>query len=70
MIKKCEIRGIKYKYCDFFLEYINFKDNLIEYICLSCNKSCQQNFEEKLKKRFFNSYKFSNYDKNKFILSL
>ena len=55
MIKKCETRGIKYKYCDFFLEYINFKDNLIEYKCLSCNKSCQQNFEEKLKKRFFNS---------------
>ena len=36
--KKCEICGIKYcdleilefRYCDCFLEYINFKDNLIE----------------------------------------
>ena len=28
----------KYKYCDCFLEYINFKDDLIEYKCLRCNK--------------------------------
>ena len=33
MIKKCGTYGIKYKYCDFFLEYINFKDDLIEYKC-------------------------------------
>ena len=25
MIKKCETFGIKYKYCDCFLEYTNFK---------------------------------------------
>ena len=29
--KKCETCGIKYKYCDCFLEYTNFKDDLIEY---------------------------------------
>ena len=40
--KKCEICGIKYKYCDCFLEYINFKDDLIEYKYLCCNKSYQQ----------------------------
>ena len=28
-VEKCEICGIKYKYCDCFLEYTNFKDNLI-----------------------------------------
>ena len=28
--KRCEICGIKYKYCDCFLECINFKDDLIE----------------------------------------
>ena len=28
--KKCEICEIKYKDCDCFLEYANFKDNLIE----------------------------------------
>ena len=28
--KKCETCGIKYMYCDFFLQYTNFKDNLIE----------------------------------------
>ena len=27
--KKCETYGIKYKYCDCFLEYKNFKDDLI-----------------------------------------
>ena len=39
--KKCENCGIKYKYCDFFLEYSNFKDNSIKYKCLLCNKNCQ-----------------------------
>ena len=31
--KKCEICGIKYKYWDCFLEYSNFKDDLIVYKC-------------------------------------
>ena len=31
--KKCEICGIKYKYWDCFLEYTNFKDDLIVYKC-------------------------------------
>ena len=53
---KCETCGIKYKYCDCFLEYINFKDNLIEYKCLCCNKNPQQKFDEKLKERFLNTY--------------
>ena len=29
--KKCETWWIKYKYCNCFLEYANFEDNLIEY---------------------------------------
>ena len=37
--KTCEI---KCKNWDCFLEYINFKDDLIECKCLCCNKSCQQ----------------------------
>ena len=56
--KKFQTCGIKCKYCDCFLEYKSFKDDLIEYKCLSCNKS------------FFNTYKFSNHDKNKFVLLL
>ena len=35
--KKCETCGIKYKYCNCFLEYTSFKDYLIEYKCL-CSK--------------------------------
>ena len=47
--KKCEICGIKYKYCDCFLEHTNFKDDLIKYKCLCCNKNYQHKFDEKLK---------------------
>ena len=66
--KKCEICKIKYKYCDCFLEYINFKDDLLEYRCLCCDKNCQRKFDQNLKEWFFNTYKFSNLDNNKFIL--
>ena len=68
--KKCEICGIKYKHCDCFLEYKNLKDSLIECKCLSCYKSYQRKFDEKLKEIFFNAYKFSNHDNNKYILLL
>ena len=37
--KKCETCGIKYKYCNCFFEYMNLKDDLIEYKCLCCNKT-------------------------------
>ena len=37
--KKCEICGFKYKYCDCFLEYKNFKDYLIERTCLFSNRN-------------------------------
>ena len=35
-----------------------------------CNKNYQHKFDEKLKERFFNTYKFSNSDNDKFILLL
>ena len=50
--KKCEICVIKYKYCDCFLEYKNFKGEIIEYKCSICNKNCQIKLDEKLKERF------------------
>ena len=68
--KKCETCGIKYKHFDCFLEYTNFKDDLMEYKCLSCNKSYQQKFDEKLKERFFNIYKSLNHNSNKLVLLL
>ena len=55
--------GIKYKHCDCFPEYINFKDDLIEYKCLCCNKNYQHMFDRKLKEQFFNTYKFPDNDK-------
>ena len=36
--KTCGTCGIKYKYCGCFLEYTNFKDNLIEYKCCVLTK--------------------------------
>ena len=68
MMIKCETWRNKCKYCDCFLEYTNFKDDLIEYKC--CNKNYQHKFDKKLKERFFNTYKFSNHDNSKFILLL
>ena len=50
--KKYQTCRIKYKYCDCFLQYKNFKDDLIEYKCLCCNKNYQQEFDEKLKEQF------------------
>ena len=66
--KNCMTCGNKWKYCDCFLKYENFKDDLMEYKYLCCNKNCQHKFDEKLKKRFFKTYKFSNHDNKKFIL--
>ena len=51
--KKCEICGIRYKKFECFLEYTKFKDNLIKWECLYCNKNYQRKFDENLKKRFF-----------------
>ena len=68
--KKCEACRIKYKYYDCSLEYISFKDDLIECKSLCCNKIYQHNFDEKLKERFFNTYKISNRKNNIRIISL
>ena len=68
--KKYETCGIRYKYCVCFFEQTNFKEDLIEYKCLCFNKNYQRKFNEKLKEQFFNTYKFRNHDKNKFILLL
>ena len=61
---------IKCKDCDCFLEYESVKYNLKKYKCLSCHKYYSNKLDEKLKKRFKNTFKFSNNDTNKFILLL
>ena len=53
-------------YCDCFLEYTKFKDDLIE----CCSKTYQRKFDQKLKGRFFNTYKFSRNENNKLIILL
>ena len=66
MIKNVKLVELN-KYCDYFLKYTNFEDDLMEYKCLVCDKNCQTKFNEKVKERFFNTYKFSNHGNNKFI---
>ena len=65
--KKCETR-IKSKYCKCCLKYTSIIDDLVEYNCLCCKKKYQRKFDEDLRKRFVNTYKFSNHDINRFIL--
>ena len=62
------ILKIKCKDGDFFLEYQSVKDNLIKQKWLSCNKDYSNKFNEKLKKRFKNTFRFSDNDINKFTL--
>ena len=44
--------------------------NKMQIFDLNKNKNCQIKLDEKLKERFFNTYKFSKHDNNKFILLL
>ena len=62
--KICKSCEITYNICDCFLDYKNFKDDLIEYKC--CSKNYQQKFEEKWKEQILNIYKYSNHDNKKF----
>ena len=54
--KSCGILEIKYEYCDCFIEFTNFKVDLIKYKCLCCKKNYQQKFHENLNERFINKY--------------
>ena len=53
--KKCGTCSIKYKYWESFLEYANFKADLIESKCLFYDKNYQKMFDENLNKQFFNT---------------
>ena len=64
------IREIKCNDCDCSLKYKSVKNNLIKFKCLSCNEDYSNKLDEKLKKRFKNTFKFSDNDINKFILLL
>ena len=67
--KKWETFGMKYKHCNCFLEYTVFKNDLIEYKCLCCNKNYQHKFDVKLR-QIINTDKFSNRDNDHYILLL
>ena len=44
-VAQFEICTIKYKYCDYFLAYVDFRDDLIENN-VSCKRNYQQRFDE------------------------
>ena len=64
------IHKIKCKDCDCFLEYESANDNLVKYKSLYHNKNYSNKLDEKFKKRFKNTFKFSNSDINEFNLLL
>ena len=45
-----------YKDCKCCLEYTNFKEYLIQYKCLCCNKNYQKKFDENLKKQIHKNF--------------
>ena len=61
------IHKTKCKNYDCFLEYESVKDNLIKCKYLSCNNNYSNKYDEKLKKRFKNTFKFSDNGINKFF---
>ena len=61
------INKIKSKECDCFLEYESINGNSIKYKCLSFDKDHFKKLDGDLKKKFKNTFKFSNNDINKFI---
>ena len=65
-----KIHKIKCNDCDCFLEYESVRNNLIKYKFLPYIKDYSNKTDEELKKRFKNTFKFSNNDINKFILLL
>ena len=58
------IRKIECKDCVCFLGCESVKGNSIKYKCLSRNKDYSNKINEKSKKRFKNTFKFSNNDIN------
>ena len=46
-IKRVKLVELNISIATVFFEYANFKDNLIEYKCVCCNKNYQQKFDEK-----------------------
>ena len=55
--KKLKFSELSLSITTVFFEHTNFKDDLIN-VYVGCNKNYQQKFDEKLKKRFLNAYKF------------
>ena len=70
MIKYVKLAELNTTIPTTFLNTQTKQRNLIECKYLCYNKNHQKTLEENLKKRYFNAYKFSNHDINKFILLL
>ena len=64
------IQKIKCKDCGCFLEYKRVQGNLQIHKSLFCNKCYLKKLNGVLKKKFKNTFKFSNNDVNEFILLL
>ena len=70
VISHKEFEKLNAKSMSIFLEYESFKENWIKNKCLFCNNDYSNKLDEKSRKRFENTFKFSDNDINKFTLLL
>ena len=56
--------------CKTLLDYMVFKDNKVVFRCFECKKNISKYFNNKLTKRFKNTYKFCKNDNNNFLMLL
>ena len=56
--------------CKSCLDYMTIKDEQLIFMCFSCKKNYEKNFNKELIQRLANTYEFCNGDLNKFILLL
>ena len=70
IISSKNFRKLNVKDYDCFLKYESVKENSVKYKCLPSDKSYSNKIDEELKKRFKNSFRFSNNEVNKFTLLL
>ena len=68
LMKNVKLVELTIKIATIFLSTKTLNYDLIKCKSLCCNKKYKQKFDEKLKKRFLNTCKFSNHNSNKLIL--
>ena len=70
IIKNMKLVEVNTKFKSAFLNAQTSKDDLVEYICLCCNKNYLKDIDQKLEIQHFNTDKVSNSDTNKYFIAI